>query len=117
MLAVKEFNLDTPEQFLTEVDGQLVINEQAVDFMAEKIKAVKPFIEAVDSMKEALKEAMAQANVTKLETKHIKASYTPPSTTVRFDSTTFKKDHRDLYDEYCKVSPKKAVLRLTECTK
>lgn len=117
MLAIKEFNLDTPEQFLTEIQGKLVLNEQAVDFLAEKIKAVKPFIEAVDSMKEALKEAMAQTNVTKLETKHIKASYTPPSTIVKFDTTKFKKDHRDLYDEYCKVSPKKAVLRLTECTK
>jgi hypothetical protein len=56
---------------------------------------------------------MEEQGIKKWECDEFTATYTEPGTTTKFDSTAFKKDHPDLYEQYLKESERKASIRTT----
>lgn len=81
------------------VVAQEVVN-QIVEFNKEKLKM--DLIEK--ELKEKLKEAMENNNVTKLEFGELKVSYRNASTRTTVDSKKLKEELPDIYEEYSKTS-------------
>jgi predicted phage-related endonuclease len=81
------------------VVAQEIIN-QIVEFEKEKLK-----MDLIQKeLKEKLKEAMENNNVTKLEFGELKVSYRNASTRTSIDSKKLKEELPDIYDEYSKTS-------------
>lgn len=86
--------------FTVKVNG---LTDRQVNNRLDKIAALEAQIKALEEAKNALKAEVIAAMGDLRETD----KYTVHNTTVttnRFDSTRFKKDHKDLYDEYTKAS-------------
>lgn len=56
-----------------------------------------------EAIKDQMKAAMTEASTEELKGNGWRATW-HNTTTNRFDSTAFKKVHKDLYNEFCKVS-------------
>lgn len=85
-------------------NGQIVVAQevvnQIVEFNKEKLK-----MDLVEKeLKEKLKEAMENNNVTKLEFGELKVSYRNASTRTSIDSKKLKEELPDIYEEYSKTS-------------
>ncbi len=85
-------------------NGQIVVAQevvnQIVEFNKEKLK-----MDLVEKeLKEKLKEAMENNNVTKLEFGELKVSYRNASTRTTVDSKKLKEELPDIYEEYSKTS-------------
>lgn len=63
--------------------------------------------------KEKLRSLMEEHGIKKWENDDFTATISAASTSTSFDSTAFKKDHKDLYDQYLKTSEKKGSFRVT----
>lgn len=55
---------------------------------------------------------MEQRGIVKAQSKDVIISYIEPTTRESFDTKAFRKDHADLYDEYTKLTPVKASVRI-----
>lgn len=84
------------------------VSKQIADF-ERQIKIIK---EQEDNLKQAILEEMETNQIIKLDTPDILISYVASTDRETFDSKTFKADHQDLYDEYVKMSPVKASIRI-----
>lgn len=94
-------NIQTAEVIFTVKVNTLT--DRQVNNRLDKIAALEAQIKALEEAKNALKAEVIAAMGDLRETD----KYTVHNTTVttnRFDSTRFKKDHKDLYDEYLKAS-------------
>lgn len=85
-------------------NGQIVVAQeiinQIVEFEKEKLK-----MDLIQKeLKDKLKEAMENNNVTKLEFGELKVSYRNASTRTSIDSKRLKEELPDIYDEYSKTS-------------
>lgn len=65
-----------------------------------------------EELREAIYEAMDAHGIKTWTNEMFTATLRDPSTRKSFDTTRFKKEHPDMYDEYIKVSPVKGGLRL-----
>ena len=63
-------------------------------------------------LKEALLEEMQKRSIKKIETPKLTITYIDETTKESFDAKAFKEAHRDLYDEYAKISPVKAYIKI-----
>ena len=84
--------------------GQIIVAQEIINQIVafEKEKLKMDLIEK--DLKEKLKEAMENNNVTKLEFGELKASYRNASTRTTVDSKKLKEDLPDIYEEYSKTS-------------
>lgn len=64
-------------------------------------------------LKAQLVEEMGAKNILKIDTPKLTITYIGESDTEKFDSKAFRKDHADLYDEYVRMSPRKAYIKTT----
>lgn len=80
--------------------------------IAEFEKQVKIIKEKEDELKQAILEAMEAENIVKLDTPELVISYIAPTDRETFDTKTFKAENPDLYDEYAKLTPIKASIRI-----
>lgn len=78
------------------------LTDRQINNRVLKIAALDEQIKALEEAKAALKAELIAAIGEGTETDKVKVHNTVV-TTNRFDSTRFKKDHKDLYDEYLKV--------------
>lgn len=85
-----------------------LVSEKIANF-ERQIKVIK---EQEDNLKQAILEEMETNQIIKLDTPDILISYVASSDRETFDSKTFKADHQDLYDEYVKMTPVKANIRI-----
>ena len=85
-----------------------LVSEKIANF-ERQIKVIK---EQEDNLKQAILEEMETNQIIKLDTPDILISYVASSDRETFDSKTFKADHQDLYDEYVKMTPVKASIRI-----
>lgn len=85
-------------------NGEITVVEEVVNKIVEfeKEKLKMDLIEK--DLKEKLKEAMENNNVTKLEFGELKVSYRNASTRTTVDSKKLKEDLPDIYEEYSKTS-------------
>lgn len=89
-----------------------ILNTEVSKKIADFEKQVKLIKEQEDNLKQAILEEMENNQILKLDTPEILISYVASSDRETFDSKTFKADHEDLYDEYVKMTPVKASIRI-----
>ena len=82
---------------------------EMVDMYEELLKDVK---EKYDVLKAQILKEMEEQNVVKLDTGKVSITYIAPGDRESFDSKAFKKDMPETYDEYVKIIPVKASIRV-----
>lgn len=93
-------------------NGTALLNPEIASNIAEIEKKMKALKEVEDELKKSILAEMESKNIIKLETDEITISYIASTDRETFDSKAFKADHADLFDEYVKISPVKASVRI-----
>lgn len=86
----------------TEIEGQIA----QLEIQAKEIKKQQ------EELRGALLEAMEENNIVKLDGEYVTITYVQPTEREDFDKAKFRADNPDLYDDYIKMSPVKASLRI-----
>ena len=99
-------------ELITITDGVALLNAETSAKIAEFERKMKEIKEAEDALKQNILDEMSKKNILKIETEEMTISYIAPSDRETFDSKRFRAEHADLFDEYVKLSPVKASVRL-----
>lgn len=94
------------------VEGTAVLAEEAVAKIVEFERMAKQIKEAEDKLKAAILKEMEEKNILSIDSDELKISYVAPTQRETFDTKAFKEDFADLYDEYVKLAPVKASIRI-----
>ena len=99
------------EIFKTENGTVIMLQDfsEEVARVKNQLKALKDLDQKYNDM---IREAMEQYGVVKIETENLNVTYVQPTEKETFDSKAFKEDFPELYDEYVKMTPVKASLRV-----
>lgn len=89
-----------------------VLNAEVSKQIAEFEKIIKKIKKAEDDLKEKILESMEECEIVKIDTDDITINYVAPTDRETFDSKRFKAEHQDIYDNYVKMSPVKASVRV-----
>lgn len=73
----------------------------------------KKLDEELKAVKKALLEAMTDAGIVKIDNDDLTVTLVPETTQERLDSKELKKDLPDIYNAYCKITPKAAYVKIT----
>ena len=76
-------------------------------------KLIKEKTEEMDTLKDGLCKLMEQYNIKSYSSQHLQLTRVLPKARQSFDTTRFKKYHKDLYEEYIKTSQVKSSIRIT----
>lgn len=95
------------------VEGNAVLAEDAVAKIVEFERMAKQIKEAEDNLKAAILKEMEEKNILSIDSPELKISYVAATQRETFDAKAFRQDFTDLYDEYVKLSPVKASIRIT----
>lgn len=93
-------------------DENPILNPETAGLFADYERKMKELKEQEENIKEAILKEMEAKGVIKLESEEIKITYIAPTDRETFDSKKFRSDNPDLYDEYVKITPVKASLRV-----
>ena len=85
-----------------EVEGQIAQLEV-------QAKAIK---EKQEELRQALLEEMESKGIVKIDSEFLTLTYVQPTEREDFNKAKFRADNPDLYDEYVKMTPVKASLRI-----
>jgi hypothetical protein len=80
--------------------------------IATVVKQLNELKEAEKVLKESLLIEMQKRNIKKIDTPKLTITYVDETTKEDFDKKAFKEAHKDLYDEYAKISPVKAYVKI-----
>ena len=94
------------------VEGTAVLADEAVAKIVEFERMAKQIKEAEDKLKAAILKEMEEKNILSIDNDELKISYVAPTQRETFDTKAFKEDFADLYDEYVKLAPVKASIRI-----
>ena len=97
---------------ITIKDGNALLDVETSAKIAEFERKMKEIKEAEDALKQGILKEMEQKGILKVETEEMTISYVAPTDRETFDSKRFKFDHPDMFDEYVKMSPVKASVRI-----
>lgn len=97
---------------ITIKDGTALLDVETSAKIAEFERKMKEIKEAEDALKQGILKEMEQKGILKVETEEMTISYVAPTDRETFDSKRFKFDHPDMFDEYVKLSPVKASVRI-----
>lgn len=92
---------------------QMIVAQNVVDMIIESKEMASYYKEQEKLMTTALHQAMTQHGIKSWDTGEIKATIVPASTSRTFDTTKFKVDHPELYNQYLKETAKGESLRIT----
>lgn len=90
-----------------------VLAQDAIDMLVEAEAMVKKWQQQYDDIRTAAMESMKKYGVKSWDCEQLRMTYVPESISRRFDSTTFKMEHPDLYAQYMKESKTKESIRIT----
>ena len=95
-------------------NGSSILDVETSNKIAEFERQMKLIEEAENALKEAIKAEMEAKGILKVEdaTNGMTISYIAPTSRETFDSKRFKADKPDMYDEYVKITPVKASIRI-----
>lgn len=82
-------------------------------YMVQLQTLIKQKTEEMDTLKDGLCKLMEQYNIKSYSSQHLQLTRVLPKARQSFDTTRFKKDHKDLYEEYIKTSQVKSSIRIT----
>lgn len=83
------------------------------DYLSNLAAEVKAKTDELNKIKEGLCQLMLDNGVKQYSSVRIQLTTVTPKPRKTFDSAAFKKDHADLYEQYCKTSETKPSVRLT----
>ena len=87
---------------------------EVIDEVIRVEKLADEYAKAQKKLRAAILEAMKEADVEKIDIEDVIAlTVVPESTSERLDSKALKAELPDIYDTYCKISPKAAYLKVT----
>ena len=88
--------------------------QEVIDEVIRVEKLADEYAKAQKKLRAAILEAMKEADVEKIDIEDVIAlTVVPESTSERLDSKALKAELPDIYDTYCKISPKAAYLKVT----
>lgn len=95
-------------------NGTSLLDTEVSNKIAEFERQIKLIKEAEDALKEMVKAEMEAKGILKVQdnTNGMTISYIAPYDKETFDSKKFKADKPDMYDEYVKLTPVKASIRI-----
>lgn len=86
--------------------------KKTIDYIVTVEKEMKRIKEQYEAFKADLLAAMEQNGVIKLDSDEVMINYIAPSESERLDSKAFKETCPELYDEFVKIVPVKASVRV-----
>lgn len=92
--------------------NEAILTPETSKQIASLEAALKRVKEKEEELKNAILKEMEEKGVIKLTTDDVVVSYIAPTDRETFDSKTFRTEHPDMYDDYVKISPVKASLRI-----
>lgn len=99
---------DSAPTAVATVDSDIVVADEITSAIAELLRAEKK----AKSMKEKLREIMEEKCITKWENEHFTATIGAETTTTSLNTSAFKRDHKDLYEQYTKTTKRKGSFTL-----
>jgi hypothetical protein len=103
---------NTMNDLITITNGIAVLDSDIASRIADFERKLKDIKEAEDKLKQGVLEEMQEKGILKIETEEMTISYIAPTDRETFDSKRFRADHEDLFDEYVRMSPVKASVRI-----
>jgi hypothetical protein len=103
---------DNMNDLITITNGIAVLDSDIASRIADFERKLKDIKEAEDKLKQGVLEEMQEKGILKIETEEMTISYIAPTDRETFDSKRFRADHEDLFDEYVRMSPVKASVRI-----
>lgn len=97
---------------ITITNGVAVLDSDISSRIADFERKLKDIKEAEDKLKQGVLEEMQEKGILKIETEEMTISYIAPTDRETFDSKRFRAEHEDLFDEYVRMSPVKASVRI-----
>lgn len=92
------------------VDNELPLSVQ--NGIVELEKTIVELKKQQNALKEALLDEMQKRGIKKIDTPKLTITVIDETTKETFDSKYFRADHRDLYDDYVKISDVKAYVKI-----
>lgn len=93
-------------------NGLAILDPETAVAIADFERQAQLIKKKEDALKEAILKEMQGKNLLKLETPELSITYIAPTDRETFDGKAFRADNPALYDEYVKISPVKASVRL-----
>lgn len=97
---------------ITITNGTAVLDSDIASRIADFERKLKDIKEAEEKLKQGILEEMQEKGILKIETEEMTISYIAPTDRETFDSKRFRAEHEDLFDEYVRMSPVKASVRI-----
>lgn len=92
-------------------DG-FILEPEASEKIYQWETTIKQLKKREEDLKKAILEEMEANNIIKLETENIAITYIAPTDRETFDSKKFREICPEIYDEYVKITPVKASVRI-----
>ena len=89
-----------------------ILNNQTCAKIVLLDQKIKELQNAQEEIKKALLNEMKSKGIKKIDNEVLTISYNEPTDRESFDSASFKKDNRELYDSYVKITPVKESVRI-----
>jgi len=91
-------------------DNELPLSVQ--NGIVELEKTIVELKKQQNALKETLLDEMQKRGIKKIDTPKLTITVIDETTKETFDSKSFRADHRDLYDDYVKISDVKAYVKI-----
>lgn len=102
----------TEQEYYNFGQNEVAVIANKVGRLERQLAGFKELEKQYKEAKQELYEKMEEYDIKKFETDHIVITRVLPGFSNRFDSTTFKKDHPDLYAQYQKKTEKKGYVTI-----
>lgn len=106
----------TESEFMTigtDMDKSLAKLNHLAPQIVQMKKQLKEFENTEKELKNELYQRMEENNIKKMDTPLLTITRVLPSTSKKFDSKAFQKDHEDLYQKYQKETQRKGYVKLS----
>jgi len=90
-----------------------IVSDTEAKLLAQLERTMKENKAKLDEIHKNIMERMMAAGMNSVDTEYVKVTITPETTTKKFDTTKFKKEHADLYNEYMTEGKRAASIRIT----
>lgn len=94
-------------------NNELELTKEGIKFIKKVQKAKVELAKMEEQLKDMFKEKMEENGIKKYTSPDgtFKATYYEETTTNRFDSNKFKKEHEELYNQYLKPSKRSSYIK------
>lgn len=93
-------------------NGTALLDARIASQIAQFERDVQAIKAKEDALKKAIEKEMRENGLLKVESDELTITYVAPSYRETFDKDEFKKNHSDMYDDYLRISPVKASVRV-----